>query len=101
MNLHDRVARNQKQALLRLHRRHEVVLDLLKPVLGRTGRVARVTRDLPYVDQLPTPRESVDQWFDFFGQVLKEERQFVTHVVDLLPTRKVEHPVVKRTPKAA
>ncbi len=101
MTLHESIGRNQKQALVALHHRHEAVIDLLKPVMGRSGRVVRIARELPFVDRLPTAQESVDQWFDFFEAVLKEERVFVSHVVDLLPTRPAQPPVVKSTPKAA
>lgn len=101
MSVYETVERNQKQALLALHHGNEAVLDVMKPFMSRTGPVVRLVRDFPYVDRLPTFREGVDQWFGLFGGVLKEEREFLLHVVEMLPDHVVSHPVVKQAPKAA
>src|SRR5579875_938334 len=98
MRVTDTVDREQKQMLLALHHSQEAVLDVLD--LFR-DRIRRMTGELPYVDRRPTVREVVEQWFGFAEDVLKEEREFVLHVLDRLPERTVTPPVVKETRKAA
>lgn len=100
MSVYETVGRNQKQTLLALHHGNEAVLDVMKPFMARTEPLWNVLRELPYVHTLPTARETVDQWFGFAGDVLKEEQEFVLHAIDLLPRRR-STPVVKATPKAA
>lgn len=101
MSVYETIGRNQKQALLALHHGNEAVLDVLKPFMGRTEPFLRVVRDLPYVHRLPKARESVDQWFGFFEDLLKEERDFSTHFVGMLPDHHMTPTAVKSTPKAA
>lgn len=101
MTIHETVGRNQKQAMLALHHVNEAVLDVVKPLMSRTEPYIRITRELPYVDRLPTAKESLEQWFGFFEDVLREERTFLNHVVDLLPQRGPTSHVVKTAPKAA
>ncbi len=101
MSVYETVDRNQKQALLALHHGTEAVLDVMKPFMTRAEPMWKALRELPYVDTLPTARETVDQWFGFVEDVLKEEHTFVLHVIDLLPEYKEKAPVVKATPKAA
>lgn len=102
MTVHEVVGRNQKQALSALHHTHEAVLDLAKPVFDLTEPLWKLGRDLPVVDRLPTAREMIEQWYGFFGDVLKEERQFFLSMEELIPERPVRAPVVKpSTPKAA
>lgn len=101
MSVYEAVERNQKQALVALHHGNEAMLDVMKPFMSRTGAAVRLVRDFPYVDRLPAAREGVEQWFGFFGDVLKEEREFLLHVVDMLPDHVTTHRVVKQAPKAA
>lgn len=101
MSVRELVGRNQKQALLTLHHGNEAVLDLMKPFAGLTRPVWRMARDLPYADRLPTAHEAVEQWFGFFEDVLREEREFVLRVVGMVPERRTAAPTVKPAPKAA
>ncbi len=101
MSVYDRVGRNQKAALSALHHSQEAVLDVMKPIVTIYEPLLKMTAELPVVEGLPTPKETVDQWFGFFDDVLKEEKQFLLGVIDLLPTRRVTPPAVKSTPKAA
>ncbi|HET6966449.1 MAG TPA: hypothetical protein VFH58_16875 [Acidimicrobiales bacterium] len=101
MSVYETVGRNQKQALLALHHGNEAVLDVMKPFMTRTEPVRKVLRELPYVDTLPTARETAEQWFGFVEDVLKEEHAFVLHVIDMLPDHREKTSVVKATPKAA
>jgi hypothetical protein len=91
----------KKHALQVLHHTNEVVLDLVKPFMSRTEFLWKMMREVPYVDRLPAARESVDEWFGFFDDTLKEEREFLLHVVDMLPVHKATPPAVKSTAKAA
>ena len=100
MGVHETVGRNQKQVLLTLHHSNEAVLDAMKTFVPRTEPLWRIVREFPYADRLPTARESVEQWFGFFTDVLHEEREFLLNVVGMLPDHRVT-PVVKSTPKAA
>jgi hypothetical protein len=93
MRVYETVGRNQTAILSALHHRHEAFLDVMKPVFA--------TAELPMVDRLPTPKETVEQWFGFFDGVLKEEKEFLLGVVDLLPERMVKPTAVKPTAKAA
>ncbi len=102
MTVYETVSRNQKQALSALHHTHEAVLDVAKPVFGMTEPLWRLGRDLPVVDRLPTAKETIEQWYRFFDDVLKEEKEFFLSMEELIPGRKVERPVVKSTtPKVA
>jgi hypothetical protein len=101
MALYETVGTNQKQALLALRHGNEAVLDAMKPFVDRFGPVRRALRTLRFADRLPTPKESIEQWFGFAEEVLKEERAFALHVAELLSEHEVKPPVVKTTPKAA
>jgi hypothetical protein len=101
MSVYERVGRNQKVALSALHHGHETVLELMKPIVTMYEPLLKMTAELPRVEGLPTPVQTVDQWFGFFDDLLKEEKQFFLEVIDLLPTRVVAAPAVKATPKAA
>ena len=100
MALYETVGRNQKQALLALRHGNEAVLEAMKPFVDRTGPVARAMRSIRS-DRLPTPKESIEQWFGFAEEVLKEERTFALHVAELLSEHELKPPVVKTAPKAA
>ena len=101
MSVYETVGRNQKQALLALHHGGEAILDVAKPFMSRTEWFWNMLREVPYVGHFPTARESVEQWFGFFDDTLKEGREFAFHVVDMLPAHKATPPVVKSTAKAA
>jgi hypothetical protein len=101
MSVYEAIGRNQKQALLALHHGNEAVLDVMKPFMSQTETVVRIVRDLPVADRLPTLKESVDQWFGFFDDLLKEEHHLATHLVDMLPDHQTTPAAVKATPKAA
>ena len=97
MTVHEIVGRNEKQMVKVLHHGHEAVLDVLEPLLGRVEPYLRPMTQLPYVDRLPTPRETVEQTFGFVDDLLKEEHEFFLRVVGLLPDHKRTPPVEKET----
>jgi hypothetical protein len=101
MNVFEMVDGNQKAAVSALHHRNEAVLDIVKPLFSMSERFLDATAELPYVGPLPTPKETVAQWFGFFGEILKEERELLLGVVRLLPEHTVESPVAKPAAKAA
>jgi hypothetical protein len=101
MNMYEIVDRNQKAVVSALHHRNEAVLDLVKPYFTMSERFLNATVDLPLVGGLPTPKETVAQWFGFVGEILKEERELFLGVVSLLPEHTVEAPAVKPAAKAA
>ena len=101
MNVYEIVDRNQKAIVAAMHHRNEAVLDVVKPFFTMSERFLNATTELPYVGRLPTPEETVAQWFGFWGDVLKEERELLLGVVRVLPERAVEPPAVKPTAKAA
>ncbi|HUJ64056.1 MAG TPA: hypothetical protein VLX59_00855, partial [Acidimicrobiales bacterium] len=95
------VDRDQKAVVAALHHRNEAVLDLVKPYFAMSERFLDATADLPWVGRLPTPKETVAQWFGFFGEILKEDRELLLGVVSLLPERTVELSASKPAAKAA
>lgn len=102
MTVHEIVGRNQRDAVAALHHTYEAVIDLAKPVFGATGPLWKMGRELPMVDRLPTVKESIEQWYGFFEDVLREQKEFLLKLEELLPERQVRPPVVKSsTPKAA
>jgi hypothetical protein len=101
MDVYEIVDRNQKAVASALHHRNEAILDLVKPYFTMSGRFLDATAELPWVGRLPTPKETVTQWFGFFEEILKEDRELLLGVVSLLPDRKVEFPASKPAAKAA
>jgi hypothetical protein len=101
MNVYEIVDRNQKAAVSALHHRNEAVLELVRPYLTMSERFLDATADLPLVGKLPTPKETVAQWFGFFEEILKEDRELLLGVVSLLPDRTVGLPTSKPAAKAA
>jgi hypothetical protein len=100
VSVYEDVGRNQTAVLSAWHHSNEAVLDLMKPFFTMESfPLARMER--PLIDRLPTPKETVEQWFGFFDLVLKEEKEFLLALVGLLPERTVKPPVVKPTAKAA
>ena len=58
--------------------------------------------DLPFADKLPTAAQTVDNVFDFLGELLKVNRAFAHQVIDALaPLSGEGKPVAKPAPKAA
>jgi hypothetical protein len=101
MNLYEIVDRNQKAAVSVLHDRNNAVLDAVKPFFTTSEQFLSAMAELPFVGRLPTPKEAVTQWFGFFDEMLKEEREFFLGVASLLPEHTVEPPVAKPAAKAA
>ncbi len=101
MKVYEIVDQNQKAAVLALHHRNEAVLDAVKPFFTMSERLLNATAELPYVGPLPTPKEAVAQWFGFFGEILREERELLLGGVSLLSEPAVESPAVKPAAKAA
>ena len=101
MTIHENVARNQNQALSALHHTHEAVLDIASPVLRATEPLWRLGRELPMADRLPSAREVIEQWYGFFDGVLREEKEFLLSMEQLVPGRPMRPPAVKATPAKA
>ncbi len=101
MRVYETVDRNQKAALSALHHSNEAVLDVVKPFFAMSEPYLKATTELPIYDRLPTPTETVAQWFGFFDEVLKQEKEFLLGVVGLLPERTVKPSAVKPAAKAA
>jgi hypothetical protein len=101
MKVYEIVDRNQKAAVSALHHRNEAVLDVVKPYFTMSGRFFDGTLELPFVGQLPTPKEIVVQWFGFFDEILKEEREFFVGIMSLVPRRAVQPSPAKPAAKAA
>lgn len=101
MSVYETVGRNQTAVLTALHHTNAAVLDLMKPMFAMSERFPTRTTELHMFDRLPAPKEAVEQWFGFLDGVLKEEKEFLLGVVDLLPERTVKPPVVKAAAKAA
>jgi hypothetical protein len=85
MSVYETIGRNQTAVLSALHHRNEVILDLVKPLLATSDSFRSLTAELPVVDWLPTPKQTVEQWLGFWDGVLKEEKEFLLRVIDLLP----------------
>jgi len=101
MDMYEIVDRNEKAAVSALRHRNEAVLDLVKPYFTMSERFLDAKTELPLVGRLPTPKETVAQWFGFFGEILKEDRELLLGVVKLLPENTVEVPASKPAAKAA
>lgn len=101
MTVHSIVDRNEKATLSSLRHTNEAVLDLVKPLFTVLQPYLRMTMELPGFDRLPTPKETVALWFEFGEGVLKEQKEFLTRLVALLPEPRVETPVTKPSTKAA
>jgi len=101
MDVYEIVDGNQKAAVSALHHRNEAVLDMVRPLFTMSERFLNATAELPLVGPLPTPKETVAQWFGFFGEILREERELVLGVVSLLPEPTVAPPMAKAAAKAA
>jgi hypothetical protein len=99
--MYETVGRNQNAVLSALHHGNEALLDMMKPYFTLSGSFLKITTKLPIVDRLPTPKETVEQWFGFLDGLLKEEKEFLLGIADLLPDRTVKPPVVTPTAKAA
>ncbi len=102
MTVNETISRNQRDAVAALHHSYEAAVDLARPVFSATEPLWKLGRDLPMVDRLPTVRESIEQWYGFFEDVLKEQKVFLLRLEELMPGRPARTPVVKSTtPKAA
>jgi hypothetical protein len=101
MSLYETVGRNQNAVLSALHHGNEALLDLMKPYFTVSESLLNFTAELPIVDRLPTPKETVEQWFGFWDGLLKEEKEFLLGIAVLFPDRMTKPPVVKPTAKAA
>ena len=88
-------------ALSAVHHTNELVLDVVKPLFAMSEPYLKATTELPMFNRLPSPKQTVDQWFGFFDEVLKEEKEFLLGIVTLFPERTVKPSAVKPAAKAA
>lgn len=101
MRVQTMVERSQKATLSSLRHVNEAVLDVVTPLFTELEPYLKVTTQLPGVGRLPTPKEAITRWFEFSEGVLKEQKEFLTKFVTLLPEPPVEPHVVKPAAKAA
>lgn len=95
------VGQNQKAVLAAMRHSNEALLEVMKPLFASSEPFVKATSELTGTDQLPTPKEVVDQWFGFVEEVLKEEKAFLLNVADLIPELPPKTQPVKAAPKAA
>jgi hypothetical protein len=74
----------QEQALSALRTAQEAVVTVLKPFAALSQPLFDNAR-VPFADQLPTPAEAIEQWYDFAGEALAAQKEFSLSLAGLWP----------------
>jgi hypothetical protein len=84
MSVNSITATAQEQALSAVRTAQEAVVTALKPFASLTEPLFDNVR-VPFVDQLPSPSETVEQWYGFAADALAAQKDFSLSLIGLLP----------------
>lgn len=84
MTVNSITATAQEQALTAVRTAQEAVVTALKPFAALSEPLFDNVR-VPFADRLPTPSESVEQWYGFAADALAVQKDFSLSLIGLLP----------------
>ena len=101
MTILENISNVEDQAIDGVKQAQDVALKVTKTLVDAVAGYVP-DYDRPFADRLPTASQTVDNVFDFLGELLKVNRAFAHQVIDALaPLAGEDKPVVKAAPKAA
>jgi len=99
MTVSQTMTKFQEQTLSALKAEDDAVVAMVKPFVPMLEPFVGMVR-MPFAEEFPTPREAVEQWFDFAIDVLRTRKDFTLKLINLFPA--MGRPaVVKPASKAA
>jgi hypothetical protein len=72
----------QEQALKTVQQSQQAIVDAVKAWANAVEKTLPDVPALPYADELPQPKEIVQTSFEFAGQLLKLQQQFLESIVE-------------------